>query len=72
MTTRVKEHEVIMEAHEKTTGFPRASHDIRSTDELYSTPVQAKKANCQHEVITEINGTDEALRGLCKSSYEEN
>ena len=37
MTTRVKEHEVITEAREKTTGFPRASHDVGSTDELYST-----------------------------------
>ena len=72
LTTRVEEHEVITEAREKTTGFPRASHDVGSTDELYSTPVKAKKANCQQEVITEIDGTDEALRGLRKSSYAEN
>ena len=72
LTTRVEEHEVITEAREKTTGFPRATHDVGSTDELHSTPVKAEKANCQQEVITEIDGTDKALRGLCKSSYAEN
>ena len=43
MTTRVKEHEVIAEAREKTIGFPRASHDVGSTDELYPTTFTPKK-----------------------------
>ena len=43
MTTWVKEHEVITKVHEKTTGFPRASQDVGSTDELYPTTSIQKK-----------------------------
>ena len=43
LRTAITKHEVITEAHEKTTRFPRSSHDVGSTEELYLTTSTQRK-----------------------------
>ena len=52
LRTAITKHEVITEAHEKTARFPRSSHAVGSTDELYPT-TSTQKNSFQHHYESE-------------------